>query len=361
MNGLLAMFGCSSGWLTELDWEQIESFSLEEAGELAALDEIPDGFSGDMAALEAFGRRLYCDDHLSDPVDGAERVSCDSCHSLTRGLSDRSGAPVSPTADGQRMTDRNSIALLDTAYRQQWGWFGQYDTLRAQIGFPLTGNPAKNKGGVYFPADIRGQDAEMRIALHLVADHNSELTALFGEGVNPYDAALFALEAFVRTLVSEPSALDTAIAERTTFGHLSDAEVRGLLLFANTAGCARCHSGPFFSDGLYHNTAVFDEKLDGGRGGAGCTEDNPDCGAFQTSTLRGIADSAPYFHTGAADQWEMIKHYIQGGDERGEFAGSPDIHMGPLSLTDADADDLFAFLDTLTPPPFDPCTPTHPQ
>jgi cytochrome c peroxidase len=69
---------------------------------------------------------------------------------------------------------------------------------------------------------------------------------------------------------------------------LTEAERRGQTLFQTDAvGCARCHPAPLYTDFQMHDvgTATDDEKI------------GPD---YDTPTLRGLYDSAPYFHDGSA-------------------------------------------------------------
>jgi len=70
---------------------------------------------------------------------------------------------------------------------------------------------------------------------------------------------------------------------------LSLAELRGKAIFEDPAvGCATCHPAPLYTDLQLHDvgTSTPDERI------------GP---AFDTPTLRGLYDSAPYFHDGSAD------------------------------------------------------------
>jgi cytochrome c peroxidase len=73
-----------------------------------------------------------------------------------------------------------------------------------------------------------------------------------------------------------------------------------------------------------------------------------DKGTFRTPTLRGIAKSAPYYHTGAANTLEdVINFYNVGGGASG-YSGAKDPRMKPLKLESQEIQDLVAFLETLT-------------
>lgn len=106
---------------------------------------------------------------------------------------------------------------------------------------------------------------------------------------------------------------------------LSPAALRGQLLFNNSAlGCANCHPPPLYTDRLLHDvgTATADEKI------------GP---AFNTPSLRGLYDSAPYFHDGsAATLYEAITRSSPGGQ-----------HDVSTLLSGAEIQDLITFLMAL--------------
>ncbi|MEK6374272.1 MAG: beta-propeller fold lactonase family protein [Acidobacteriota bacterium] len=90
---------------------------------------------------------------------------------------------------------------------------------------------------------------------------------------------------------------------------------RGAALFA-AADCASCHSSPHFTDRAKHDV--------GTGGGAGERKGS----SFDTPSLRGLAETAPYFHDGSA-------------------ATLPDLlrrHGNAPALTDAQRGDLAEFL-----------------
>jgi cytochrome c peroxidase len=67
--------------------------------------------------------------------------------------------------------------------------------------------------------------------------------------------------------------------------------------------------------------------------------------AYKTPSLRNVALSAPYMHNGSlATLKEVVQFYNQGGIANENL--SPLIK--PLGLTDAEIDDLVAFLQALT-------------
>jgi YVTN family beta-propeller protein len=106
---------------------------------------------------------------------------------------------------------------------------------------------------------------------------------------------------------------------------LSPAEQRGQALFLDPAlGCVDCHPPPLYTDHKRHDvgTATEDERLGS---------------AYDTPTLRGLYDSAPYFHDGsAATLYDTLTRPTEGGEH--DLTGQ---------LTAAEIQDMIAFLKAL--------------
>jgi cytochrome c peroxidase len=73
-------------------------------------------------------------------------------------------------------------------------------------------------------------------------------------------------------------------------------------------------------------------------------------GMFRTPQLINVAQTAPYFHSGAVQTLEeVIEFYNQGGGQDGtKFAGTKAAQLRPLHLTPAEVQDLAEFLRSLT-------------
>jgi cytochrome c peroxidase len=192
-----------------------------------------------------------------------------------------------------------------------------------------------------------------------------------------------ALAAYTRKLVSRNAAFDAYVAG--DWDTIGDSAKRGLKLFVGSAGCVGCHSGPHFSDGGFHNIGVAQTgphvpgsddgrfkdipplQASGLNAASATWSDDPTFGAalinaldpadevnraaFRTPSLRGVADSAPYMHSGQlATLTEVVDFYARGGDT--PAAGTKVI--SPVALTAGDKQDLVAFLQTLTGEPVSP-------
>jgi len=106
---------------------------------------------------------------------------------------------------------------------------------------------------------------------------------------------------------------------------LSDAEQRGQALFDDPAlGCVTCHPPPLYTDQLQHDvgTATLDERI------------GP---AYDTPTLRGLYNSAPYFHDGSAATLRDALTRPNAGNEHNVLG----------LLTEPELQDLIAFLMAL--------------
>ncbi|MEO0650080.1 MAG: cytochrome c peroxidase, partial [Planctomycetota bacterium] len=120
---------------------------------------------------------------------------------------------------------------------------------------------------------------------------------------------LFALAAYQRTLISDQSPWDDFLAG--DLDALTAPQQTGRDLFFGQAKCSECHSGPLFSDGLFHDIGVRPDHEDLGRGAiTGLAEDE---GRFKTPGLRNVELRAPYFHTGGASSLGAVVSFYDDG------------------------------------------------
>ena len=167
--------------------------------------------------------------------------------------------------------------------------------------------------------------------------------AVFGGDISPDNIAK-AIAAFERTLISTNSPFDRFIGGDKSA--LSEAAQRGLELFQGKARCVLCHNGPNFTDNKFHNIGVPQTgplKEDVGR--YAVTKRESDRGAFKTPSLRSIALTAPYMHTGGFKTLEEVMEFYNKG---GEPVTGKDAFMTALNLTDQEKKDLVEFMNSLT-------------
>ncbi len=135
-----------------------------------------------------------------------------------------------------------------------------------------------------------------------------------GTGLSEADTA--ALAAFLESTEVEPS------PNRTANGSPAAEATRGEALFF-AQGCGTCHAGAAFSDGLRHDvgTALRPEERLGGR--------------FDTPSLLGLFDAAPYLHDGSAPTLADL------------LSGTPAPHGVAANLEADELEALIAFLVSL--------------
>ncbi|HWG47137.1 MAG TPA: hypothetical protein VN688_30515 [Gemmataceae bacterium] len=131
-------------------------------------------------------------------------------------------------------------------------------------------------------------------------------------------------------------------------GKLSAAAQRGKSLFSSEAvGCAKCHSGPYFTDSRLKKPF---NVHDVGTGGDDPSEKiGP---KYDTPTLLGVYRTAPYLHHGKAKTLRDVLTTCNKDDKHGKTS-----HLKPAEL-----DDLVAFLKALPyemPPRQTPNTVKH--
>jgi cytochrome c peroxidase len=256
----------------------------------------------------ALGRRLFFDRSLS-----ADRtLSCSSCHDPEQAFTDgRATARGVNGAEGHR----NTPSLVNAGYGRSFFWDGRADSLEQQV-----------LGPIFNPIEMGLNESELQSR----------------SGLATTDVAA-ALASYVRTIRSRDSRYDWYLAGQTAM--LTDLERTGLELFRGRGQCLRCHSGPNFTDGRFHNTGV------GWRNGRLSDDgrfvfsgDERDHGAFKTPTLRDVARTAPYMHDGSEATLEDVVRFYSEGGRRNPYL---DPRMQPLRLSRAEEQALVAFLRAL--------------
>lgn len=307
----------------------------------------------------ALGRKLYFDPRLS--ADG--KVSCATCHDVTRGFTDH--RPVSEGIDG-KLGRRNAPTTLNAALLVDQFWDGRAADLEEQAGLPIV-NPVE-----------MGDQSEADVAARVAAlpEYQQAFQTAYGRAPS-YEDLRAAIAAFERTLIALDAPFDRWLAGDASA--MSDAAKRGHELFNGKARCAACHpinaANPLGSDQSYHNIGVaartkdFEslarqalaalaedpsmEKLDelalstdmSELGRFLVTRNRADVGSFKTEQLRNVGITAPYMHDGSLQTlWDVMDHYNKGGEDNPFLDGG----IEALALSDAEIDDVVAFLFALT-------------
>jgi cytochrome c peroxidase len=156
-----------------------------------------------------------------------------------------------------------------------------------------------------------------------------------------------ALAVYLRVAVSRDAPFDRWNAGDDAA--MSPAAVRGLTLFLTRAKCSVCHSGPLFSDFLFHNVSTSPPDATGARADEGrfrVTGDEADRGAFLTPMLRHVSNISPYLHDGSETTLAAVIRHLTG--EAGRVDPLHDRLLDSMPTLSADeVDDLVQFLKAL--------------
>ena len=345
--------------------------------------------SGNADAI-ALGRALFFDPRLSPRAD----LSCATCHLPQRALTDgraraQGGGPRKPKLD------RNTPGLWNVAQGRWFGWDGGSDSLWSFALRPILHADEMGATPGHVASMLR---SEAGLACRYARAFGRAVPSEAAAETALVDAAK-ALAAYLETLVSGKSAFDEfreALARGDAAAaarYPADAR-RGLSLFAGKGLCSVCHFGPNFSNGEFHNIGrphmVEPGRVDVGRYGGirrvradkynllgaysddatrasgsrtlHLAENHGNYGQFKVPSLRNVALTAPYMHDGSISSLrEVVRHYSELDIDRLHQDG--DALLKPLHLSDAESDDLVAFLRSLTSlsfadlnPATEPCT-----
>ncbi|MFL5115922.1 MAG: cytochrome-c peroxidase [Microvirga sp.] len=281
------------------------------------------------AALVGLGRALFFEPRLS----ASGTTACASCHfpALGWGVTD-----AKSRNDSGKLTSRKSQPLIGLGHAGDApvGWDGRSPTLEAQAKASIeTGSMSMRDTDA--PVKVEAIVARIRADPAYAAQFAA---ALPGASVD-IDAIVTAIAAFERTLEPGPAPFDAWVEGDEAA--IPAAAKRGFALFAGQANCFACHGGWRFTDDRFHDIGT--TTTDPGRGRV--DKDALMQFAFKTPTLRSVALRPPYMHNGSAPTLlDAVKHYETGGLDRP--SRSP--LMQPIVLSEAEREDLVAFLETLT-------------
>ena len=353
-----------------------------------------------MSAQAQLGERIFADPSLS----ASGRQACASCHVETNGhapdndLSVQLGGPLLDQ-QGKRSAPSINYLSFNTAFffasdgtpTGGFFWDGRTTSLQDQARHPLL---AANE-----MANASKADVVDKLSRAAYADEFRQVfgTDIFSRPDDAFDRLTLALQAYQR----EDTEFRGFTSKYDEFlrgnASLSDQEMRGLALFNNPAkgNCQACHpsakaadgSFPLFTDfsydnlGVPRNTALM-QNNDAGFYDLGLCErtdlpNRPDlCGAFKVPSLRNVAIRHVYFHNGRFKTLkDVVTFYVQ-RDTNPEkwYPLNPDGSVKKFddlpvqyhanvntaevpynrqpgdtpALTDAEVDDVIAFLQTLT-------------
>ena len=267
------------------------------------------------------GKMLFFDPRLS----ASHTISCNSCHSIGLG-----GADAEATSLGHRWQHggRNSPTVFNAVFNKAQFWDGRAKDLEEQAGGPMVN-----------PLEMASPPAHVAEQLKGIPGYRDAFAKAFPGESDPITLANAqkAIAVFEATLITPNSPFDLFL--KGDGNALSGIQKQGLALFMDK-GCAGCHNGVNVGGGMYAPFGVAEKPganflppADKGR--FMVTKTPSDEYVFKVPTLRNIALTAPYFHTGQA--WDLRQAVaIMGTSQLG------------VQLTDDEIDKITAFLGSLT-------------
>jgi cytochrome c peroxidase len=347
-------------------WSEAEIAVLKSQwlGSLSPLPADPSNRFADNPEAAKLGQNIFFDPRFS--ANG--KISCASCHQPELGFTDGLGR-----AQGIGQSPRGAPAIAGIAYSPWFFWDGRADSQWAQALGPLE-DGREHGGDRTFYARMLHDDAAYRAAYEAVFGPLPDLSdhTRFPDHAGPlssdrktrdaWDAMAAgdqvtinrvfanmgkAIAAYERRLMPGPGRFDqyveALLAEDDTAmqAAMTEDEAAGLRLFIGEALCVTCHQGPLFTHHGFHNASIpFAEglELDWGRynGVRKALKDEFNClgkysdaseedcaelrfaktmrdetiGAFKVPSLRNVAETAPYMHSGQfTTLTEVIEHY----------------------------------------------------
>ncbi len=241
------------------------------------------------AAKVDLGRMLYFDPRLS----ASHAISCASCHSIGLG-----GADATETSVGHRWQrgGRNAPTVFNAVFNTAQFWDGRAKDLEQQAGGPVLN-----------PVEMGSPASHVAEQLKGIPGYFGPFTLAFPGQLDPITLANVqkAIAVFEATLITPNAPFDRYLAGQA--GALSPSEKDGLRLFMDK-GCASCHDGRNLGGGRYAPFGVVEKPgaallPPDDKGRFMVTKTPGDDYVFKVPTLRNIALTAPYFHTGKA--WDL--------------------------------------------------------
>ncbi|SNB45899.1 cytochrome c peroxidase [Geobacter sp. DSM 9736] len=266
------------------------------------------------------GKMLYFDPRLSS----SQLISCNTCHNV--GLA---GIDLQETSIGHgwQKGPRNAPTVLNAVFNIAQFWDGRAEDLKAQA-----------KGPVQASVEMNNTPEHAVQTLESIPGYVELFRKAFPKQQNPvtFDNMAKAIEVFEATLLTPDSPFDLYLKGKKKA--LSTKQEKGLALFMDK-GCVACHSGlnvggsGYFPFGVVEApSAEIRPAADTGR--FKVTNTSKDNYVFRSPSLRNVALTAPYFHSGKV--WSLKEAVtVMGTSQLG------------VKINEAEADDITAFLVTL--------------
>jgi cytochrome c peroxidase len=291
--------------------------------QFAPLPASPPALSNNPATSQkiALGKSLFFDPRLS----ASHAISCNSCHNLGAG-----GVDGESTSLGHRWQHggRNAPTVLNSVFNKAQFWDGRAKDLEQQAGGPMVN-----------PVEMASPKAHVAEQLRSIPGYRSLFAKAFPGEKEPVTLLNVqkAIAVFEATLLTPNAPFDRYLKGQANA--LSPTQKQGLSLFMEK-GCSSCHSGINVGAGMYAPFGVIEKPSasllpPGDLGRFAVTNTAADKYVYKVPTLRNIALTAPYFHTGGV--WDLRQAVaIMGTSQLG------------TKLTGGEIDKITDFLSSLT-------------
>ena len=316
---LIAFGGCL---MVGAAWSQTTLMTQAQGLLKPIPDEAPElpGNASTPAKVE-LGKMLYFEPRLSE----SHSISCNSCHMVGMG-----GVDLQETSLGHRWQHggRNSPTVYNAVFNVAQFWDGRATDLEQQAGGPLVN-----------PVEMGTTEEHVIEQLKGIPGYAAVFSKAFPNESQPitFDNVRKAIAVFEATLITPNAPFDQYL--KGDENALDAKQKEGLALFINK-GCVACHNGVNVGGSMYAAFGVVERPgADilplGDKGRFEVTRTVSDEYVFRASSLRNIALTAPYFHTGKV--WDLRQAVaIMGSSQLG------------ATLTDDEVGKIEVFLESLT-------------
>lgn len=267
------------------------------------------------------GKMLYFDTRLSQ----SHAISCNSCHMIGMG-----GVDLQETSLGHRWQHggRNAPTVYNAVYEVAQFWDGRAKDLEEQAGGPLVN-----------PVEMDTTREHVVEQLQGIPGYSIEFAKAFPGAGAPitFENVRRAIAVFEATLVTPNAPFDRYL--KGNENALNSNQKEGLGLFISK-GCVACHNGINVGGTMYAPFGVVERPgadilPPGDKGRFAVTKTASDQYVFRAASLRNVALTPPYFHSGKV--WDL--------QQAVEIMGSSQLGA---TLTAAEASKITDFLGSLS-------------
>ncbi len=267
------------------------------------------------------GKMLYFEPRISE----SHSISCNSCHIVGLG-----GVDMMETSLGHRWQHggRNAPTVLNAVFNTAQFWDGRAKDLEQQAGGPMVN-----------PVEMATTHQHVVEQLSGIPGYVAMFQKAFPSDPKPLNIKNVedAIALFEATLITPNAPFDRYL--RGDENALTAEQKEGLRLFMDN-GCSGCHNGINVGGGMYAPFGVVERPgadilPPDDKGRFQVTKTVEDEYVFKVPTLRNIALTPPYFHSGRS--WDLRQAVaVMGSSQLG------------IQLTDDQVDKITTFLHSLT-------------